>query len=312
MTMKAPGELVKASAVIKNTGVAYTDRLSFTFGQYKGDIFTPAPFDVVSAQMYMTASEWQAELGWYDQMIAYYTGLGHPHTAAIYQARREACAQFKQYGDFVLIGDPSAEEPNREAEAALYTPAGNKACKSAMCQGSLTTDFIIPGGEHEAKFAFTTYPGSRGGEFDVLVELEGQRASHVSEKAFQLPSGAYLVTATAAGEVIQGDRFPATGRVHLPQSSYVYALSFWILANRDFYGTKWFEQPSEGDYDFAINVRTENRYGYTGIKIGDSYYVPKGVWPIYSDCIIIIQGDESDESLPVWSSIDTGLRIVVV
>jgi hypothetical protein len=62
----------------------------------------------------------------------------------------------------------------------------------------------------------------------------------------------------------------------------------------------------------AAPARTENRYGYTGIKIGQSYYVPKGVWPIYSDCIIIIHGDESDESLPVWSSIDTGLRIEVV
>ena len=61
----------------------------------------------------------------------------------------------------------------------------------------------------------------------------------------------------------------------------------------------------------AAPARTENRYAYTGIKIDDSYYGPKGVWPIYSDCIII-HGDEGDESLPVWSSIDTGLRIAVV
>ena len=170
---------VKATVMVNNPGTEFKDKLSLTFGKYENGVFTKSAEGVVSKQKFMTVAEWQAELDWFDKKIA----QGYDGTLIKQKAKVE---QYRQCDGFVYDGSWALADPNANFEDQLWTSGGSKVYKSAEYRKDTITNFVYPTGQYDVKCAFSIWAETMGGDFDILVSLEGKEISYICLNALTI------------------------------------------------------------------------------------------------------------------------------
>lgn len=178
--------LVKAAVTVNNLAAEFTDKLSFTMGKYNNGVFTPASDGVISKQKFMTAQDLQAELAWFDAQIADCESKGATSAANALRAQKARVQGYQTEDGFVFIGNWNITDPNAYFDTQLTQNAGNKTYKYAEYAKSVINDFVYPTGQYAVQAAFTIWTGTKGGDFDVLVKLEGQNISYVCPNAISI------------------------------------------------------------------------------------------------------------------------------